>query len=243
MATNLIFDFFGTLVRYSDGTFNGERYSLTHQVLLDRGFSLDYDVMVSRLDAAFQELDAQARVTLIEYHIHDAGRLFFSECFGAAPADEVVAQFIETFNHEWNRGTIFYPEIKPFLETLAQRYRLSIISNSVYPPLVPNCLEAMGVVHHFAQVLTSAEFGFRKPDQRIFQEALARLRTDATQAIYVGDSFEADYKGATDAGLRCILIDPDRKWQNVVNDRVDSLFDLADLLELEQAGPKEERPR
>jgi HAD superfamily hydrolase (TIGR01549 family) len=231
MATDLIFDFFGTLAGYTPGSFNGVQYTRTHQWLLDRGFSVDYDTMVNGFEAACQLLETDAAATLNEFHLDQAGYVFFREQFTKTVSDEAVAEFVETFNREWNSGTVFYPGIQAFVERLARDYRLSIISNSVYPPLVPRNLEAMGVSKHFAQVLTSADFGVRKPDQRIFHEALRRLGIDAADAIYVGDSFETDYRGATSAGLRCVLIDPTDQWEGTVLDRVDCLFDLEHLLE------------
>lgn len=231
MTTDLIFDFFGTLVRYQDGIFPGERYGRTHQFLLDHGLDLDYDRMVSRFGSACRELEEQARLTLAEWHMYDAGRLFFRELLGSEPDNDLLARFIAVFIEEWNRGTEYFPEIEPFLARLAGRYRLSVISNSQYPPLVPCNLEAMGVSLYFAQVVTSAELGFRRPDQRIFQEALSRLGIKPVQALYIGDSFESDYKGATDAGIPCVLVDPEAAWIGRVAQRVDHTYDLERLLD------------
>ena len=42
----------------------------------------------------------------------------------------------------------------------------------------------------------------RKPDPRVFQNALARLGLAREEVVYVGDSWEHDMIGARDAGIR-----------------------------------------
>jgi putative hydrolase of the HAD superfamily len=68
----------------------------------------------------------------------------------------------------------------------------------------------MGVAHLFEHVVTSVEHGKRKPSACIFEHALALSTGGPETSVYVGDSFDADYVGATNAGLRCLLIDPQR---------------------------------
>jgi putative hydrolase of the HAD superfamily len=52
------------------------------------------------------------------------------------------------------------------------------------------------------------EHGKRKPSSCIFERALASSAGTPETSVYVGDSFEADYLGATRAGIECWLIDP-----------------------------------
>ncbi len=44
----------------------------------------------------------------------------------------------------------------------------------------------------------------KKPDKRIFEIALGRLRTKPGQAIVVGDSWKLDVLGARNAGLPAV---------------------------------------
>ena len=98
-----------------------------------------------------------------------------------------------------------------FLAGLSDTHRLSVLSNTHHPPSVPGHLRAMGLAPYVSQVVTSVEFGRRKPHPSIFHHALERLGSAPDQAIYVGDDYAADYLGATAAGMRCILIDPEAK--------------------------------
>jgi putative hydrolase of the HAD superfamily len=48
----------------------------------------------------------------------------------------------------------------------------------------------------------SSEIGTRKPDRRIFQEALARVGAEPSQTVFVGDRLYDDIGGAHAAGMR-----------------------------------------
>ena len=61
-------------------------------------------------------------------------------------------------------------------------------------------LEAVGVAHLFALVLTSAEAGAPKPEPGLFGEALSRLGVAPKRVVHVGDG-EADRVGADAAGI------------------------------------------
>jgi putative hydrolase of the HAD superfamily len=49
--------------------------------------------------------------------------------------------------------------------------------------------------------MISEREGLRKPDRKIFERALERLRVLATEAWYVGDRPLVDVRGAFEAGL------------------------------------------
>ena len=44
--------------------------------------------------------------------------------------------------------------------------------------------------------------------------------------MYVGDNYSDDYLGAESAGITCFLIDPDKQYDTIVENRLNSLFDL-----------------
>lgn len=161
--------------------------------------------------------------------MRDVTRVFFDKHFGFV-SDSITDTFIEMYISEWNRGIILYPEMKTFLNRLKKKYELSVISNTHYPSLVHRNLDSMGVSDYFNLVMTSVEYGIPKPDSRIFRETLSRLSTVEKSTVHIGDSYNDDYRGAIDAGIRCILIDPDHKFKGKVADRVDSIFDIEKLL-------------
>jgi putative hydrolase of the HAD superfamily len=230
MATDLIFDFFGTLVEYTLGAFHTAPYQDTHNYLLHHGYAISYQAFTSAFTAASQTLEAQAQQTCREYHMYDLGRLFFRSAFSVDVPENVLTAFTTIFLAEWSRGIVYPEAIDPFLERLAARYRLSVLSNTHYPSLIHDNLSAMGVARYFSQVVTSVELGIRKPHPAIFRHTLEQLRIPARDALYIGDTYVDDYQGAAAAGIRCILIDP-RGQHLDTPDRIDTLFALEPYLE------------
>jgi putative hydrolase of the HAD superfamily len=76
--------------------------------------------------------------------------------------------------------------------------RLAVVSN--WDVALHGYLEQLGLAGRFGAVVTSTEAGAPKPDPRIFELALERLRVRPERALHVGDS-EADEEGARAAGM------------------------------------------
>lgn len=226
MTTDLIFDFFGTLVQYTPGAFNSQPHHQTHDYLTSCGFPIEYDTFIAQFTRLFLQFEQRAHETLDEFHLHDVGRAFFRETFDYAVEQPVLEEFIRRYAYNWNAGTVFFAEIEPFIQQLAKHYRLSIISNTHYPALIEHNLTAMQIRPYFTEVVTSAEFGKRKPDRSIFDHTLQRLAADPSHVIYIGDTYEDDYLGAANAQIRCILIDTHSRYGNLADSLVARLFDI-----------------
>lgn len=95
-------------------------------------------------------------------------------------------------------------------ETLAglkggNNYRLGIVSDSQVDHAYPE-LRMLGIFGFFDAVVVSSEFGFRKPDVRLFAECLKRLEASPHESVYIGNDTFRDIKGARDAGMATVLI-------------------------------------
>jgi putative hydrolase of the HAD superfamily len=80
--------------------------------------------------------------------------------------------------------------------------RSAVISNSSFMgATIERELELLGILRHFEFVLSSADYGVRKPDTLIFEVALRRLGMDARDVWFAGDHVGYDMIGASVAGL------------------------------------------
>ena len=61
-------------------------------------------------------------------------------------------------------------------------------------------LEEYGIAHYFDPILTSSNFGWRKPNERIFLECARLLGLPPAGCAYVGDTISRDVIGARRAG-------------------------------------------
>lgn len=114
--------------------------------------------------------------------------------------------------------------------SLARRYRLGLISNTVIPGAHhARALERAGILEHFGAAVWSANFGSRKPDPAMLRFVLARLEVPARRAIFVGDKLRTDVAAARRAEVRSVWLRRDRA---VPLDRERPDFVIQDLREL-----------
>ena len=93
------------------------------------------------------------------------------------------------------------------LKTLHRRgFRIGAVSNGSDHWNALELLDRARLHRYFELVLTSAAHGRRKPDQSIFQAALDHFHVEASRAVMIGDSYEADILGAGNLGIRTIWI-------------------------------------
>lgn len=127
-----------------------------------------------------------------------------------------------------------YPETVPVLKGLrAAGLRTGVVSNFTHR--LPRVLKETGLAPHLDTVTYSFETGAEKPHPKIFRAALARAGTTPERVVMVGDSYEADYLGARQAGLHAVLLCRGSSTPNPCP-AIGSLEDLPRLL-----GPR--RPR
>jgi len=68
--------------------------------------------------------------------------------------------------------------------------------------------------------------GYTKPHPEIFRIALREVGVEASEAVHVGDLYEADVMGARNAGMKGILVDRDGTQRSSDCPRVRSLPEI-----------------
>jgi putative hydrolase of the HAD superfamily len=90
--------------------------------------------------------------------------------------------------------------------TLSEEYILALLSNArLEAPR--QILRDHGYGRWFKAMICSYDIGIPKPDPRIFRHTIDLLGVHQSEAVMVGDSLEADIKGALAAGLQAVLVD------------------------------------
>jgi len=86
---------------------------------------------------------------------------------------------------------------------------LGVVSNSSFSTVtLQRELDRLGILGQFQFVISSAEYGVRKPDPLIFQVALARLGVPAERTWFAGDNVDYDVLGAHGAGIFPVAFRP-----------------------------------
>ena len=69
-------------------------------------------------------------------------------------------------------------------------------------------LRAVHLSEFFSPIIISGDYGFRKPDPRLYQTALDELQVLPEQAIFIGNDRFRDVWGARQVGMKTILFCP-----------------------------------
>jgi putative hydrolase of the HAD superfamily len=96
---------------------------------------------------------------------------------------------------------------KQVIEGLHEKYKLGIISNFAIPECVLKLLKADGLYELFDVIVVSAAVNKRKPSPEIFQNTLKALGVSVSEAIFVGDTVDADVEGPKAVGMKVIYIE------------------------------------
>jgi len=119
-----------------------------------------------------------------------------------------------------------YPDVESTLSQLrAKGLKLGLVSNGFKQDL-EYILGELGLEKWFDAVVCIDSCNCAKPDKEIFLYALNELEVKAGEALFVGDSVVHDYEGASNAGIKPLLIDREGKIQG----RYDKIASLTELL-------------
>jgi putative hydrolase of the HAD superfamily len=102
---------------------------------------------------------------------------------------------------------VAFPETFTILSQLKTQYPLAVVSDAQSAYGLPE-LQAAGLADYFAPIIISGDYGYRKPDPRLFQAALTKLQVRPDQAIFIGNDRFRDVLGARQVGMKTILFCP-----------------------------------
>ncbi len=198
--TAVFFDLDNTLVDHS----GAERAAsiLLYEVIADRTVaSSPEDFVQLWTRAQDRHFD---RYVAGEISFQEQRRERISEVLGTklseADADDLFSIYLGHYEDSWRA----YRDVLPCLESLCADH-VTVITNGDAAQQRKK-LRRTELTDRFDDVITSADFGYSKPDPRIFQYACERASTNPSDAIHIGDSLTVDYQGACAAGLRGVLL-------------------------------------
>ncbi len=123
-----------------------------------------------------------------------------------------------------------YPDAEPTLKRLSEGgFKLALISNG--PPDVAETVSRFGLTKYFPVALVSGVVGVSKPNPEIFRIALNGTGVEPGEAVHVGDLYEADVKGARNAGVTPLLLDRDGNYGEVDCPKISGLAEVYEFLE------------
>jgi HAD superfamily hydrolase (TIGR01549 family) len=143
---------------------------------------------------------------------------------------EAALREVRAYHDQHNLWETIPDEVPEALRRLrAIGLRLAVVSNA--NGTVRALFDRVGLRPLVDLVLDSWEEKVEKPDPRFFELALSRMNARPETTVHVGDLYEADVRGARNAGIEPVLLDRSGLYPDVDCRRVTSLLELADWLE------------
>jgi putative hydrolase of the HAD superfamily len=99
---------------------------------------------------------------------------------------ELTEAEIDLFKASYHPVERLNTELVTYLQSLRPRYKTALLSNA-WPGTREALAQKFGMDTITDELLFSYEVGWSKPDARIYQLILLRLRVEANEAIFVDD--------------------------------------------------------
>jgi len=115
---------------------------------------------------------------------------------------KILAGGILAYRRAKNGTMTLYPRVnQTLMELLKLGIKRTVISDA---PKMEVWLRivGLGLHHYFDDIITSEDFGVKKPDPKPYRRALEVLGTKAEETLMVGDWPDRDIKGAKGVGMR-----------------------------------------
>ena len=163
--------------------------------LIERvGRGVDRMIEESYRAGRLQEVD---QATMLEEALESIG-------FDLPP--DVLDHIVALDHSAYSNSLSTEPDVMATLEALRSAgYRMGLVSNmTLMAELMRRDLDRVGLLTYLDVTVFSSETGVRKPDPRIFREALTRLEADPTETVFVGDRLLDDVTGAQGVGMRAV---------------------------------------
>ena len=205
-------DLWGTILYPKDVEEKIERRrAMLLEAMLEAGHAVDADALRDAYRAAHRVIEQNIAQELKD--LGPPGRwALLTEQLGLPP-DAVpytrIAPAYEDLTLE------FLPPLMPGVADAIQRlrrdYRLALICNTGYTggSVLRQVLKQHGLHDFFDLLVFSNEFGWLKPDPRIFHHTLGQVGAHPAASAHVGDLEELDVDGAINAGMLAIRYLPD----------------------------------
>jgi putative hydrolase of the HAD superfamily len=136
--------------------------------------------------------------------------------------------------HEYRPESKLVPQAIESLEKLrSSGYYVGLLTNRTRP-IYQEVVE-LGLDLHLDLFLTAGQLETFKPQAGFFDLPLDLLKLEADQVVYVGDNYFADVKGALEANIRPVLIDPRGLYPDFEGLKVNTVAEIFNVLDIAES--------
>ena len=198
----VLFDLYGTLIDILTDEHSPELWTAMSRFLRYQGVVVEAEKLRQNYFAAVEEAQAASAE---EHPEIDVEAIFGNLCGSQGDPTTSGRTLTRLFRSLSIVRLDAYPDTLRALRALKPGFRLGLVSNAQRLFLETE-MEWVGVAPLLDTIVVSSDYGYTKPDGRLFALALERLGVGAGEAIYVGDNAFRDVCGARGAGIYSVLL-------------------------------------
>ena len=223
----LLFDVNGTLIDIETDEGLEEIYRAIGHFLTYQGVSLHRWEVRDLYFQIMQQQRAESTEMFAEWDAVEVWREFLhnkaSDYTRSLPQEK--REQLPLFLAELHRGIArkrlrLYPQVQETLDQLCTLYPMAVVTDAQSAYAIPE-LHAVGLLKYFTSIAVSGDYGYRKPDARLFQKALEALQIQPEQALFFGNDLYHDIFGAQQVGMKAIFVSYNQgntSYQNIAPD-------------------------
>ena len=207
----IIFDLNGTLINIHTDESYGEIYRFLANLLIYQGIQLSPEEL---RDLYFRLMKTQRRNSEEQYPEFDVVGIFreiikkhgtrYTRSLYYTKAKNLPLFLAEAYRAASLKRLELYPGVRDTLDDLAKCYKMTAVTDGQSPWALAE-LRGVGLGIYFPEIIGSGDLGYRKPDRRIFELALRKLRLPAEQVVSVGNDMYRDIFGAQQLGMKTVF--------------------------------------
>ncbi|MBS4538774.1 HAD family hydrolase [Clostridium sp. D2Q-11] len=199
----IFFDLDGTLLDH-DSAVKKALIRMIKVKSIDWGYGEEevYKVWSENLEK-YYELYLKGKLSHSEQRV-ERMKAFYKK-FDVDLSDEEVEESFNTYLEAYENNWRLYEDVIECLSNLRSS-QLGIISNGYFPQQTDK-LKNTGIFDLFKVIVTSNELGIAKPKREIFLHACEKAQVNVQDCIYIGDRWDADAIGSSEAGMKAIWLD------------------------------------
>ncbi|MGD6807992.1 MAG: HAD family hydrolase [Candidatus Bathyarchaeia archaeon] len=231
----VLFDMFDTLMLIEkDHEFYQPALQRMYNYLNTRGIDVPFEKFESTYIEERDKLYAKADINLEEPHFNVRVYQTLKKLGYNYPlSSPLVAEATGEFCGEFMKYVRIDPDAAVMLNNLCGKYKLGIISNFAVPECVQTLLHDAKVDCYFSMIVVSGAVNKRKPSPDIFYNALKLMDVSPAEAVFVGDTVDADVEGSKAVGMKAIYLErrPQKISEEFIPDQtIKSLAELPQVL-------------
>ena len=203
MIKAIFFDLYGTLIDIRTDEQDPWVYAILSRYLQYHLVQVGAEELK---EVYFGEIEQQFRKSREVYPEVDVYKIFsiiMNKYGNGWYPKSVIVDTVMLFRSLTIRQFGLFPHLFETLIQLEGEYKIAIISDAQWVFAEPE-MEMLSLDRFFQHKVLSSHYGYKKPDVRLFQTAMKKLRVKPEESLYIGDNLRKDLVGAKKTGMRFI---------------------------------------